>query len=55
MDQQKHDTNAAEPNLTKKVYSSPRITDFGSVETLSLSGTVTNGENPGAHAKNKAP
>jgi hypothetical protein len=38
----------------KAAYSTPTLSDFGSVETLSLTGTQNpKGENPGVHAKNK--
>lgn len=41
-------------DLVRKMYSTPRLSDFGSVERLSLTGTQNpTGENPGAHAKNK--
>jgi hypothetical protein len=55
MDHTQSDMPAPAPGQPiKKVYSTPKVSDFGSVETLSLSGTENpKGENPGAHAKNK--
>lgn len=55
MNEPRSDTPAARTEDSfKRVYSTPFLSDFGSVETLSLSGTQNpKGENPGAHKANK--
>jgi hypothetical protein len=54
MNDRKSDALVAKTEKVKRVYSAPRLTDIGSVETLSLSGTSNpKGENPGAHKANK--
>ena len=49
MEENKPEKAATGPGCVSKLipYASPRLTDFGSVETLSLSGTSGANENPG--------
>lgn len=48
MEEQKHEGTATNPGRVSKVpYVTPRLTDFGSVETLSLGGTSGQNENTG--------
>lgn len=48
MEKQKREGTATNPGRVSKVpYATPRLTDFGSVETLSLGGTSGANETPG--------
>lgn len=56
MERQEHDSAVGNSDrLLKKEYSSPRLSDFGSVETLSLTGTRAGKEGRGVgNVKKKA-
>jgi hypothetical protein len=41
--------------VAKRAYSTPRLSSFGSVEMLSLSGTGVMGETPGNKSTTKKP
>jgi hypothetical protein len=55
---EEHKSEIAAPDprqAVKRAYSTPRLSDFGSVEMLSLSGTGTMSENPGNKDATKKP
>jgi hypothetical protein len=56
VEEQKSEVAAPDPrHAVKRAYSTPRLSDFGSVEMLSLSGTGVKGENPGKGGSTKKP
>jgi hypothetical protein len=56
MEEPKPVSLAGEPGHSiKRDYVTPRLTDFGSVETLSLSGTQVKGESPASSNRSKKP
>jgi hypothetical protein len=55
---EEHKSEVAAPDprqAVKRAYSTPRLSDFGSVEMLSLSGTGTMTESPGQKTAVKKP
>jgi hypothetical protein len=55
---EEHKSEIAAPDprqAVKKAYSTPRLSSFGSVEMLSLSGTGVMGETPGNKSTTKKP